>query len=48
MRNVLDAAFSHPRGPLGLLGRVIMARSTALPFEEVSFDKALSANSVPF
>src|SRR5260370_4478192 len=124
MMNVLDAAFGHPRGPLGRLGGVIMARSTgkrnewtlslldiqrddrvlevgcgpgaliqalatkatagvvvgvdlsptmlqqaskrnaqairegrarlevgsatALPFEEASFDKALSANSVPF
>ena len=124
MRRILDAAFGHPRGPLGRLGGVIMARSTrlrnewtlslldiqrddrilevgggpgaliqalaaratdglvaevdlsptmlqqaskrnaqairegrvrlqlgsatALPFEEVSFDKALSANSMPF
>jgi ubiquinone/menaquinone biosynthesis C-methylase UbiE len=122
--NVLDATFGHPRGPLGRLGGVIMARSTrqrntwmvslldigrddrilevgcgpgaliqalsarateglvvgvdlspimlqqaarrnaeairegrvrlqvgsamALPFEEASFDKALSANSLPF
>jgi ubiquinone/menaquinone biosynthesis C-methylase UbiE len=122
--NVLDATFGHPRGPLGRLGGVIMARSTrqrnawtvslldirqddhilevgcgpgaliqalaarateglvvgvdlsptmlqqaerrnaraihegrvrlqvgsatALPFEDASFDKALSANSVPF
>src|SRR5579859_5535720 len=28
MMNVLDAAFGHPRGPLGRLGGVIMARST--------------------
>jgi hypothetical protein len=28
MRKVLDAAFGHPRGPLGRLGGVIMARST--------------------
>src|SRR5260370_26234675 len=124
MMNVLDAAFGHPRGPLGRLGGVIMARSTgkrnkwtlslldiqrddrilevgcgpgaliqvlaakatagfvvgidlsptmlqqaskrnaqairegrarleggsvtALPFEEASFDQALSANSLPF
>jgi len=124
MMNVLDAAFGHPRGPMGRLGGVIMARSTgkrnewtlslldiqpddrllevgcgpgaliqalavkatagfvvgvdlsptmlqqaskrnaqairegrvrleggsatALPFEEASFDKALSANSLPF
>ena len=122
--NVLDATFGHPRGPLGRLGGVIMARSTrqrnawtlslldigpddhilevgcgpgaliqvlaaratdglvvgvdlspvmlqqaarrdaqamregrvrlqlgsatALPFEDASFDKALSANSLPF
>ena len=122
--NVLDATFGHPRGPLGRLGGVIMARSTrqrnawtvslldigrddrilevgcgpgaliqalsarateglvvgvdlsaimlqqaarrnaeairegrvrlqlgsalALPFEDTSFDKALSANSLPF
>src|SRR6266699_4515652 len=26
--NVLDATFGHPRGPLGRLGGVIMARST--------------------
>jgi ubiquinone/menaquinone biosynthesis C-methylase UbiE len=29
MRKVLDAAFGHPRGALGRLGGVIMARSTA-------------------
>ncbi len=28
MMNVLDATFGHPRGPLGRLGGVIMARST--------------------
>ena len=30
MRNVLDATFGHPRGPLGRVGGVIMARSTKL------------------
>ena len=28
MLNVLDATFGHPRGPLGRLGGVIMARLT--------------------
>ena len=30
MMNVLDATFGHPRGPLGRVGGVIMARSTRL------------------
>ena len=28
MKRILDAAFAHPKGPLGRLGGLIMARST--------------------